>query len=360
MKYLIYIGPGIGDFMLILPTLKVIKSNDCDAYIKLFTRSDRNRIKITKELLKMTNFVDSIDYYNVSERLHLLKFIINLFIKRFDYGICVQYVDNNTTSIYPSKIVNVGAKRTIGTEVKSIPKIKFDYTIKREEHKHITEYFKEIIEKIGIERNMLTNIDCSNLLNRSILKEKLLDLDLNINTEKVIAICIGTGEVSIKINKKNNSMDLKSWSYKSWIELTNIFLSNDKNITVILLGGVKEALKIENFKLYPTDNIINLIGKLTIIESIAVIERANVIVGADTGLMHCAGILNKPCITLFGCTDYKEYLLYGENSHYIVSHEKCSPCFGTENMIMCKDKKCMKNITVDMVYNKIKEILNEK
>ena len=68
--------------MLILPTLKVIKSNDCDAYIKLFTRSDRNRIKITKELLKMTNFVDSIDYYNVSERLHLLKFIINLFIKR--------------------------------------------------------------------------------------------------------------------------------------------------------------------------------------------------------------------------------------------------------------------------------------
>ena len=358
MKYLIYIGPGIGDFMLVLPTLKAIKSNDSEAFIKLFTRSDRNRIKITKELLKITNLVDSIDYYNVTERLHLFKFIINLFIKRFDYGICVQYVDNNTTSIYPSKIVNVGAKRTIGTEVKSMPEIKFDYTIKRVKHKHITEYFKEIIEKIGIKKNALTNIDYSNILNKSILKNKLSDL--NINTEKVVVVCIGTGEVGIKINGKKNSVDLKSWSYKSWIKLTNILTTNDDNITVILLGGQKEALNIENFKLYSTENIINLIGKLTIIESIAVIERANVIVGADTGLMHCAGILNKPCITLFGCTDYKEYLPYGEKSYYIVSNEKCSPCFGTENMIMCKDKKCMRNITVDMVYNKIKELLNEK
>lgn len=360
MKYLIYIGPGIGDFMLVLPTLKAIKSNDSDAYIKLFTRSDRNRIKISKELLKITNFVDSIDYYNVSERLHLLKFIISLFVKKFDYGFCVQYVDNNTTSIYPSKIVNVVAKHTLGIEVDSIPEIKFDYTIKREKHKHITEYFREILEKIGIEKKLLTNIDYSNLLDRSILKEKLLNLNLNINTEKVIAICIGTGEVGIKINGKNNRIDLKSWSYKSWIELINRLLSNDKNITVILLGGPKEALKIENFKLYSRENFINLTGKLTIIESIAVIERANVIVGADTGLMHSAGILNKSCITLFGCTDYSEYLPYGKNSHYIVSHEKCSPCFGTENMITCKDKKCMKNITVDMVYNKIIELLNEK
>ncbi len=81
------------------------------------------------------------------------------------------------------------------------------------------------------------------------------------------------------------------------------------------------------------------------------------VVGADTGLMHCAGALGKPSLTLFGCTDPKEYLPFGKNSKYICANAECSPCFGTLNSVRCEHKKCMQLISVEEVYTRIIDML---
>ena len=91
-----------------------------------------------------------------------------------------------------------------------------------------------------------------------------------------------------------------------------------------------------------------------------VLENSEIIIGADTGLMHCAGALDKPSLTLFGCTDYREYLPFGNKSYYLSSGRKCSPCFGTEISYTCENKECMEEITVQMVLDKAIEILKKE
>ena len=48
MKYLLCEAHGIGDCILILPIAKAIKLADKNAYIKVFTSSDKNKILINK------------------------------------------------------------------------------------------------------------------------------------------------------------------------------------------------------------------------------------------------------------------------------------------------------------------------
>ena len=132
------------------------------------------------------------------------------------------------------------------------------------------------------------------------------------------------------------------------------------HFNVILLGGPKEKQELQKKGIvFSQENINNLVGKYAIKQSIAALCLADIVVGADTGLMHCAGALDKPTITLFGCTDYKEYLPYGRKSEYIASSVDCSPCFGSIKAVTCEDKKCMRAITVDMVEKNIQEAIQK-
>jgi len=38
----------------------------------------------------------------------------------------------------------------------------------------------------------------------------------------------------------------------------------------------------------------------------------------------------------------------------------CAPCFGTEKAVLCCDIKCMKEITVDEVYEKIVGLIKDE
>ena len=87
---------------------------------------------------------------------------------------------------------------------------------------------------------------------------------------------------------------------------------------------------------------------------------STIVVGADTGLMHCAGALGKSSLTLFGSTNPKEYLPFGKKSHYIYLNLECAPCFGTLNSVMCEQNKCMRLISVDVVYNKVINLTSPK
>ena len=51
MKYLLCEAHGIGDCILILPIAKAIKMADKNAYIKVFTSSDKNKILINKSIM---------------------------------------------------------------------------------------------------------------------------------------------------------------------------------------------------------------------------------------------------------------------------------------------------------------------
>ena len=94
MNYLIYCGPGIGDFILILPMAYAIRKNDPEAHICAIMTSDRNRIEITRQLMDFQTAIDHLDYYSAHEYKHMLSFLSHLGFHKYDYGFVLQYTDN--------------------------------------------------------------------------------------------------------------------------------------------------------------------------------------------------------------------------------------------------------------------------
>ena len=124
MKYLLCEAHGIGDCILILPIAKAIKMYDPNAYIKVFTCSNKKKILINKSIMSLQNYVDDIDYYSRNELFHSFKFLIGNIFTRYDYGIVIQDYDSEQTSAIPSYIVRACCKDSCGVKITRNKKIK--------------------------------------------------------------------------------------------------------------------------------------------------------------------------------------------------------------------------------------------
>ncbi|MBI5739184.1 MAG: lipopolysaccharide heptosyltransferase I [Nitrospirae bacterium] len=102
---------------------------------------------------------------------------------------------------------------------------------------------------------------------------------------------------------------------------------------------------------------LNLCGKTTLKELVALIEGARAVVSNDSGPMHIAAALNRPVIALFGPTDPAKTGPYGwqrsGNMKVIRTAPPCSPCRKTR----CRELVCMKGIKVETVFEALSEYL---
>ncbi|MGH7229132.1 MAG: lipopolysaccharide heptosyltransferase II [Nitrospiraceae bacterium] len=92
---------------------------------------------------------------------------------------------------------------------------------------------------------------------------------------------------------------------------------------------------------------LQLSGRTTMRELMAVIKRCDLFLTNDTGPMHLAASFGVPVVALFGPTDSRTTSPFG-SGHTIVRHPvECSPCLLRECPI---DHRCMTRISVDEVY----------
>lgn len=99
--------------------------------------------------------------------------------------------------------------------------------------------------------------------------------------------------------------------------------------------------------------VINLAGKTTIRELMALMNCCSVILTNDSGPMHMAAALNLPLVALFGSTSDIKTGPYGIGK-VIHKHVECSPCY---KRVCPIDFRCMKRIEVDEVYNELQKQL---
>jgi len=155
-------------------------------------------------------------------------------------------------------------------------------------------------------------------------------------------------------HNKKKRLNYRAWPHKNWKEFLNL-LPKDKK--VILIGAKGEEEFFEPLKPY-NSNIIDLVGKVSISQMIAVLENAKALVVTDTGTAHIASAINTPVFCLIGPTPAFQTGPYKTpfNEVTIISAGlKCSPCYKTEVMKVCKDNVCMKNIEP----SKVVDLLNQ-
>lgn len=146
----------------------------------------------------------------------------------------------------------------------------------------------------------------------------------------------------------------KIWPMEYVKELL-IKITEVSKFKLAILGSASET---EMFKALPkNESIIHLAGKLSLLESAEVIKHSKGIISNDSGLMHMAAALKKPVIAIFGST-VKElgFFPYRADS-IVIENEKlwCRPCshIGRKKCPL-GHFKCMREITVETVFNTVK------
>lgn len=115
---------------------------------------------------------------------------------------------------------------------------------------------------------------------------------------------------------------------------------------VLLLGGPAEKDGIAAMAAGLPAPVLDLAGRLTLRQTIAVLARCRLFIGNDSGLMHIAAALAVPLVALFGPTEPGKTAPLGRDYRLLYRGADCAPCRRRE----CPtDHRCMSAITVGQV-----------
>jgi len=127
---------------------------------------------------------------------------------------------------------------------------------------------------------------------------------------------------------------------------------------VLILGTQKDNSIARKILQYLGDNkkgIYNLTGLTSLAGAMSIVKKSISVVTNDSGLMHLTAALKHPQIALFGPTNPKRTAPYGETTKIIYHQVPCAPC----KYRQCpKEHICMRQITVEEVFNIIEEALS--
>lgn len=152
------------------------------------------------------------------------------------------------------------------------------------------------------------------------LRFKTGKLSLNPAIEKLTGKRNRAGpSVAIHVGSKNRISNYPVNGYKKLIRM----LSN-KGIRVNLTGF---SIDMENFYPVPGENYIG--RHASILETLAVLSHADIIISSDSFAARAGGLLNKPVIVLLGNNDPDAYSSF-PSVKTISSKECCVPCYRSD------------------------------
>lgn len=111
----------------------------------------------------------------------------------------------------------------------------------------------------------------------------------------------------------------KDWPIERFAELAQRLNGSDY-VFVVMASQAQQDDVHPLVKALPKEKVIDLSGKTDLPTAMAVIERAQLFIGNDSGLLHMAAALGKKCIGLYGPTNDKIYAPRGAHVHIITSH----------------------------------------
>ena len=147
------------------------------------------------------------------------------------------------------------------------------------------------------------------------------------------------------------------WQTKRWPPEKFGSLISRLSVPGVVTGSSADTQIAERVISSSGGNGINLCGRTGLKELTALIAGARVVVSNDSGPMHIAAALRVPVVTLFGPTDPERTGPYGWHSNkdlkVIKAPAQCSPCFKRK----CREDPCMNQISVEEVYETMKEYI---
>ncbi len=157
---------------------------------------------------------------------------------------------------------------------------------------------------------------------------------------------------------------LRRWPVENYVALAAALLG--RGYEVLLAGGSDDrwasAFFAELARKASPGSFADLIGSLSLVETLALLHSAEVTVTHDTGPLHLAGITSTAIVTLFGPTDPHGRLPQRPNCVALWGGEgfACRPCYDGRDYAPCPHNGCIREVTPAMVLGQVETSLRAR
>lgn len=154
----------------------------------------------------------------------------------------------------------------------------------------------------------------------------------------------------------------KRWLPEYFAKLADKLTEND-NAELFLIGSKADREICGEIRKGMNNDVHDLSGSYTILETAAIINASDAVVTNDTGMMHIAVSQKKPVLAFFGSTT-EELGFYPYSDKYRVLENKdlnCRPCSHVGRQNCPKGHfKCMQELSPELAYNSIINLMADK
>jgi len=154
-------------------------------------------------------------------------------------------------------------------------------------------------------------------------------------------------------HNQKKGLNYRAWPFEHWQSLIKTL---SILTPIIIVGAHGEDAFFDHIKPYP-ENVIDLVGKLTIAELITTIQNAKALICTDSATGHIGAAVDTPTFVLMGPNNPITDSPYQSDTNYVYPISlglQCSPCYKTDTMKHCKENVCMSQITPEMVLESLK------
>lgn len=164
---------------------------------------------------------------------------------------------------------------------------------------------------------------------------------------------IHANDFVLGINPGASYGSAKRWYPDRFAEVARL-LAGQWSAKVVIFGGPGETDMAANIEKRLNGTAVNLAGKTSVRELMALIRRCNFFITNDSGPMHIAAAFDVPLVAIFGSTDHTGTSPY--NSRAVVVRDnnvECAPCKLRE----CPtDHRCMTAVSEETVVKAALEL----
>lgn len=151
-----------------------------------------------------------------------------------------------------------------------------------------------------------------------------------------------------------------TWSAKNWPPeyFAKVIQELSQHAKILLCGGPSDRAISEHIVKLAGVPVIDAVGRTSLLEMAALLQRSQVLVVGDTGPLHISIAVGTPSVSIFGATDYRRYGPLDPGHTVLTGETTCPPCHKT--VCRTKDLRCLKSTTPETVVRHTLSILNSQ
>jgi lipopolysaccharide heptosyltransferase II len=325
---------GVGDIILSFPLIRSIKKGYASVHISYLAFSFTSGIL---EGIREVDRVVSLPPFSAKEIHRIFLILYKLRKEKFDLALNPRTIEDKFGALSAACLfhfVSPHLRAGRNTEGRgnfyhiSLPE-------RDQEGIHEVEYDKRLLQLVGIDKKVNSiRLELGNYPSRMMRR-------FSLEKKHFIAVSPGT-----------------NWPSKRWPEegfVTVINYLQDKRWHIVLLGSQKDRKVCESIERRVKAPLLNLAGKIAVMEAAGVVRHARMVLTNDTGMSHIAAAVGTPEVVIFGPGDVARYHPWTAANNVIILHDPppCAPCF----RVSCRSMECLKRISPDTVIAAIEKLL---